>query len=199
MIKLCTIEDYDAINQIHLGRRSIYGVAKTSEYLARYPTIVRSILRNLKQDHSILGYYENDTLVSYGIIWMPNNLPWWFLKHIESRKQQEVESIIDDVLPPIFKLIQGVIDKGDEQEKYQGFFAFPARSFKGIFKYKETFEPFKNRAFLLHSLVDRNWVLKTQIEVALLAKPLIPKIKTMGVFEVSLKEEYRFDKFPNLK
>ncbi len=198
MLKFCTIDDYDAINQIHLSRRSIYGVPKTSEYLARYPTIVRSVLRNLKQDHSILGYYENDQLVSYGILWMPNNLPWWFLKHIEARKQ-DTETIQEGVLPPIFNLMQGIIEQGDAQGKYQGFFAFPAKSFKGIFKYKDTFEPFRNRAFLLHSLVDRNWILRTQIEVALLAKPLIPKIKTMGVFEVSLKEEYRFDKFPDLK
>ena len=193
MINLCSINDYDQINKLHLARRSIYGVNKTAEYMSHYPTIVRSILRNLKQDHHILGNWQDDQLVSYAIVWMPNNLPWWFCKHIETVKPKSITSIQQDILPPIFDLMGGIIERGDQTGKHQGFFAFPVEAFRGIFKFKNTYELFRSRDFKLFSTVDRNWILRTQIEVALLNKPLIPKIKTMGVYEVSLKEEFRFN------
>ena len=197
---ICTLEDYADIESIHLSQPKIHNVEKTRVYNARFPTIMRFLLKGLKKDHYVLGCRSTETnkLLSYSIVLSPEGHPFGFIKFSEAIKNSDYFLASNGILQ-LTKLATMIFEKRNQLD----FFVVTKLSaaIAAARAKKESMTPdqegvFNRYNFLLHNIIHPEQKPITPIDKVLVAEnPAIPRIKSISIFQVAMKPEHRLAHF----
>jgi hypothetical protein len=185
--------------KIHQSRFYVHDIEKTSDYYARFPTMMRSILQGLKPDHKVIGYKPNanDKMIAYAIVWIPSKSPWNAIKLAEVIKPKD--SDFDTSITAWVALADELARLGELENKLQFFVATTLRAHMGLTRFAKKFKGnshVMNRYnFLLFSIVGPNGELNSPIEELLLSNYILPKVQNIAILEISMTEKNRLEHF----
>jgi hypothetical protein len=204
---VCTLEDFDAINKIHLSQHYIHGMEKTPAYYARYPTVIRSILTGLKKDYKVIGYKHNDSkhMTGYGIVWIPtsNKMPYTAFimgENMYNRDKNDPDNQLDSGMMGGLAIAENLAKIGEERDILQFFMALPLKSHLALMRFSKFFKKRNKHLlgrynFLLFSVVGEDGEFKNSIEELLLKNPVMPRMQNIAIVEVSMMEKYRLEHY----
>ena len=200
---ICGPSDYNDIFDLHLGRKKIHGVYKTDEYNARYPTMMRVLLKGLKKDHFVIGCRSISTgkMLSYAVLHCPKEHPFGFIKFAETDKLDNSYFLSPDNCGYNMFVFAGMLFAEDNKLDY--FLATRLGSFNALARLagKTDNQVYSGRLhdnyqIFLHRVITPEQKSITLLEQNLLpANPLVPRITTLGIFQVSMKQSQRVHHF----
>jgi hypothetical protein len=197
---ICTLEDYADIESIHLSQPKIHNVKKNKVYNARFPTIMRILLRGLKKDHYVIGCRSTETgkMISYAVILSPEGHSFGFIKFMEAGKNSDYFLASNGILQ-LTKLAMMIFEDRNQLDffvvtKLSAAIA-AARAKKESMT--EDQEGIYNRYnFLLHNIIHPDQKPITPIDKVLVQEnPVMPRTKSISIFQVAMKPEYRLQHF----